>query len=179
MLHTASFITQVCNATRQFLQGECDFKAELRCFQHPPDAESLSAPAQAYLPWPAVLTLKQASRSCLGRRQTSHSSATSPWTSHPGTSQWPGTSHLCGAPAHHSSEACRRTGLGSCGERSHKKKAHSWRQPPPVPLWLQPRRAESEQKRCSEMVVKKGHHYSTPNKEWQRQDQVDAKTIQE
>ena len=161
MLQPASFITQVCNATRKFLEGQCDLKAELPCFQHPPDAESLSAPAQAYPPWPVALTLKQASRSCLGRRRTSHSSEMSLWTSRPGTSQWLGTSHLCGVPARRSSEACRRTGLGSCGERSHKKKAHSWRQPLPVPLQLQPRRAESEQKHCSEMVVKKGHHYST------------------
>lgn len=144
MLQPASFITQVCKATRKFLEGECDLKAELCCFQYPPDAESLSAPAQAYPPWPVVLTLKQVSRSCLGRRQTSHSSEMSPWTSRPGTSQWPCTSHLCGAPARHSSEACRRTGLGSCEERSHKKKAHRWHQPPPVLLWLQPRRAESE-----------------------------------
>lgn len=93
-----------------------------------------------------VLTLKQASRSCLGRRRTSHSSETSPWTNHPDTSQWPGTSHLCGAPAHHSSEACKHTELGSCGEKSYKKKAHSWHQTMLVPLQLQPHRAESEQK---------------------------------
>lgn len=81
---------------------------------------------QVYPPWPVVLTLTQVSHSCLGRHRTFHSSEMSPWTSHPGTSQWPGTSHLCGAPAHHSSEACRRIGLGSCGGRSHKKKAHRW-----------------------------------------------------
>lgn len=179
MLQPATFITQACNATTKFLEGERDLIAELRCFQHPPDTESLSAPAGAYPPWPVVLTLKQASRSCLGRRQTSRSSETSPWTSRPGTSQWLGTSHLCGAPARRSSEACRRTGLGSCGERLHKKKAHSWGQPPPFLPRIQPRRAESEQKHCSETVVKKGHHHSTPKKEWQRQDQRDAKAVRE
>lgn len=179
MQQPASFITQVCNATRKFLEGECDLKAELCCFQHHPDTESPSAPPQAYPPWPVVLTLKQVLRSCLGRHRTSHSSEMSPWTSRPGTSQWPGTSHLCGAPARHSSEACRHTGLGSCGERSHKKKSHSWHLSPPVLLRLQLHRAESEQKHCSEMVVKRGHHYSTPNKERQRQHQLDAQTIRE
>lgn len=76
--------------------------------------------SQAPPPWLAVLTWKQVSHSSLGRPQTCRSSETSPWTSHPGTSQWPGTSRPCGAPAHHSSGACTHTGPGSCGERSHK-----------------------------------------------------------
>lgn len=160
MLQPATFITQACNATTKFLEGERDLIAELHCFQHPPDTESLSAPAGAYPPWPVVLTLKQASRSCLGRRQTSHSSETSPWTSRPGTSQWLGTSHLCGAPARRSSEACRRTGLGSCGERLHKKKAHSWGQPPPSCLESSP----AEQKASR----------NTAQKRWLKRDIITA-----
>lgn len=45
MLQPASLITEVCSAAREFLEGECNIKAELHCFQHHP--ESLSAPLQA------------------------------------------------------------------------------------------------------------------------------------
>lgn len=45
MLQPASLITEVHSATREFLEGECDLKAELRCFQCHPECHS--APGEA------------------------------------------------------------------------------------------------------------------------------------
>lgn len=114
MLQPASIITEVCSATENFWKE--NLKAELHCFQCL--SESLSAQYR-----PVLLTLKQVSRSCLGRHRTCHSSETCPWTSRPGTSLWPGTSPLCAAPARRSSGACRHTGLGNWGKRSHRERA--------------------------------------------------------
>lgn len=132
MLQPTNHITQACNeqrchwktsAGKKWFKSGATLLSASSCHRMPP------TPSQAPPRWPAALTWKQVSRSSLGRPRTCRSSGTCPWTSRPGTSRWPGTSRLCGAPARRSSEACRRTGPGSCGERSHTKKAHSWCQP--------------------------------------------------
>lgn len=161
----ARHVTQVCNRLENFRYGECDLKAEPPCFWHPPYPES-------FLPY---------------LRHLHHG-----WQSSPGNRchivPWEDPRHaapqrrplepailaLLNDPVHLALAELqliillglvRIQGQVAVG-RGHTKKTQSCHQSPPQ---FQPCGAEGEQKHCFEAVVEKGHHYSTRNKEWQRQ----------